>query len=145
MEQEFTVVKKGYDPNEVDEYINKLEEVIKSYKEKDVSIKNAIISAQVAADNIVKNAELEANEIVRTAENEADERRTETVSVLTVLSEDIKRQKGMIKDFQEDYNGLMKKYFTDFNNREFLSLFEKINGLEESLLALNKKTSSEIK
>ncbi len=128
MAAEFTIVKKGYDPNEVDEYVTKLEEVIKSYKEKDISIKNAIISAQIAADNIVKNAEAEAIE-----------RKADTIIVLQELEDDIKRQKKTITEFQEDYNNLIKKYLTDFNDREFLKLFNKINILEESISKFNKK------
>ena len=59
--EQFTYVKRGYDPEEVEKYITTLEQVIKSYKDKDNAIKNAIISAQVAADNVVKNARLQAD------------------------------------------------------------------------------------
>jgi len=61
--ESFSIVKRGYDPHEVDSYIERLEQIIKSYKDKDNSINNAIVSAQVAADNILKNAHLEITEI----------------------------------------------------------------------------------
>ena len=58
--EHFTFVKRGYDPEEVDKYITTLEQVIKSYKDKDNYIKNTMISAQMTADNVVKNAQAEA-------------------------------------------------------------------------------------
>lgn len=127
---EFSIVKKGYDPDEVNEYISKLEDVIKSYKEKDVAIKNAIVSAQVAADNIVKNAELEAMS-----------RKYKTMEMLNAMHADINKQKDILKTFQADYNNLIKKYLVDFNDIEFLSLFNKMNELEENLVQSSNKLS----
>lgn len=127
---EFSVVRKGYDQDEVDEYIKKLEDVVKSYKEKDVAIKNAIVSAQVAADNIIKNAELEAMS-----------RKFKTMEVLNSLQSDITRQKTILKNFQTDYNSMIKKYLLDFNEVEFLSLFNTINELEENIVVSTAKLS----
>ncbi len=127
---EFSIVKKGYDQDEVQAYINKLEEVIKSYKEKDLAIKNAIVSAQVAADNIVKNAELEAMS-----------RKYKTMEILNAMHADISRQKAIIKTFQADYNNLIKKYLVDFNDVEFLAIFNTLNDLEENLVSSTNKLS----
>ncbi len=127
---EFSIVKKGYDQEEVDAYINKLEEVIKSYKEKDLAIKNAIVSAQVAADNIVKNAELESMS-----------RKYKTMEILNAMHADITRQKSIIKTFQSDYNNLIRKYLVDFNDIEFLSIFNTLNQLEENLVSSTNKLS----
>ncbi len=125
---EFSIVKKGFDPDEVNEYISKLEDVIKSYKEKDVAIKNAIVSAQVAADNIVKNAELEAMS-----------KKYKTMEMLNAMQSDMTKQKAILKTFQADYNSLVKKYLVDFNDVEFLSLFNKMNELEENLAQASNK------
>ncbi len=127
---EFSVVKRGYDPDEVNEYINKLEDIIKSYKEKDTAIKNAIVSAQVAADNIIKNAELEAMS-----------RKYKTIEVLNTIQNDITKKKSILKTFQEDYNNLIRKYLTDFNDVEFLSLFNSLNELEENIANSTNKLS----
>lgn len=127
---EFSIVKKGYDPQEVSEYISKLEEVIKSYKEKDLAIKNAIVSAQIAADNIVKNAELESMS-----------RKYKTMEILNAMHADIARQKSIVKTFQSDYNNLIKKYLTDFNDVEFLAIFNTLNELEENLVSSTNKLS----
>ncbi len=127
---EFSVIKRGYDPDEVNEYINKLEDIIKSYKEKDTAIKNAIVSAQVAADNIIKNAELEAMS-----------RKYKTIEVLNTIQNDITKKKSILKTFQEDYNNLIKKYLTDFNDVELLSLFSTLNELEENIANSTNKLS----
>ncbi len=127
---EFSIVKKGYDPDEVNEYIGKLEEIIKSYKEKDAAIKNAIVSAQVAADNIIKNAELEAMS-----------RKYKTIEMFNALQVDINKQKSIVKTFQADYNNLIRKYLLEFNDVEFLQLFGTLNTLEENIVMSTNKLS----
>ena len=93
MERLFNIVKKGYDPIEVENFVNTLETTIRSYKEKDDTIKNAIINSQIAADNIVRNAELEADRIKRRA-----------ISLLDDIQESLNAQKQQVSDFQEEYN-----------------------------------------
>ena len=90
--EQFTYAKRGYDPEEVDRYISTLEQVIKSYKEKDTAIKNALVNAQIAADNIIKNAEIEAHEM-----------KAKTLSDLKLISDSIVRQKEYVKVFQNEY------------------------------------------
>ncbi len=116
----FGYKKNGYDPEEVDNYINSLESVLKSYKEKDAAIKNAIVNAQIAADNIIKNAEFQANDIKSTA-----------VSQMTNFAGTIQTQKTLIKEFQDDYKYLIQKYVLDFQENEFVKLYEKLNQIEE--------------
>ncbi len=122
----FNYVKKGYNPAEVDTYIKNLEDVIASYKEKDAAIKNAIVSAQIAADNIVKNAELEAEEL-----------RRGVIKKFTLISDSIVRQKSIVTEFKEEYNALVKKYLTDFNDQEIASLLDKIDELDSYINSLN--------
>ena len=58
MSEKFTIVKRGYDTSEVEQYITQLETVIRGYKEKDNAINSALISAQIAANNILRNGEI---------------------------------------------------------------------------------------
>jgi hypothetical protein len=97
-----------------------LESVLKSYREKDTAIKNAIVNAQIAADNIIKNAEFQANDIKASA-----------VSQMTNFASTIQTQKTLIKEFQDDYNYLIQKYVHDFQENEFIKLYEKLNQIEE--------------
>jgi hypothetical protein len=132
MGERFSVAKKGYDMEEVDQYISTIENVLKSYKEKDTAIKNAIINAQIAADNIIKTAEDEAKAIKK-----------QTNRDLERIFGSIEQQKIFIKDFQQDYNTMVSKYIHEFNESEILKIFSKINDLEENItktqMGFNKK------
>ncbi len=128
MPERFTYVKRGYDPEEVDKYIDTLESVVKSYKEKDNVIKNAIVSAQMAADNIVKNAELKA-----------EDTKAHLFRQLENIINSLDTQRTLVKDFQDEYNTLVKKYLTDFNESDIKTLNSKINDIQEYIAKLNPK------
>lgn len=121
----FNYVKRGYDPEEVDSYIETLESVLRSYKEKDTAIKNAIVNAQIAADNIIKNAELQANDL-----------KSNAVSQMSNFASTIQTQKVLIKEFQEDYTYLIQKYIHEFNEQDFVRLYEKLNQIDEYFSSL---------
>ena len=124
---QFTIVKRGYSPEEVENYIGNLERIIQDYREKDSSITNAIINAQVAADNIIKNAEKASDEI-----------RALTISNLDNVYNSIEKQKEVVKDFQEQYYDLVSKYLKDIQTTDFLDIFSSINELENYMASLKK-------
>jgi len=124
--ESFSIVKRGYNPQEVDEYIETLEQVIKSYKDKDNAIKNAIISAQVAADNILKNTHLEAAEY-----------KTRTLDQLRHIYESIETQRNRMQSFQNDYNDMLQKYLRAFEESDAAVTFERIDELEKYLRELS--------
>lgn len=124
---QFTIVKRGYSPEEVENYIGNLERIIQDYKEKDSSITNAIINAQVAADNIIRNAELASDEI-----------RELTISNLDNVYNSIEKQKEIVKEFQEQYYDLVSKYLKDIQTTDFLDIFSSINELENYMASLKK-------
>ncbi len=125
MSERFTMVKRGYDPTEVDNYIETLEQVIKSYKDKDNTIKNAIISAQMAADNIIKNAHAQADEIRRA-----------TSSQISTLLRSIDGQRMLVKEFEQDYNRMLEKYVKNIDSGDISLINQRINELEVSLNAI---------
>ena len=104
MKQLFTHVKRGYSPEEVDSYIATLEQVVKSYKDKDNAIKNALISAQVAADNILKNAKIQANDY-----------KMQIAKELERVSVEVGRQRTRVKEFQDVYTSMVNKYLKEEN------------------------------
>ena len=115
----FTIVKRGYNPEEVDAYIATLEQVIKSYKDKDNAIKNAIISAQVAADNIVKNAHLQAGDY-----------KNKVARQLANMKETIAIQRVRVKSFQELYIKMLQNYIKEFNEQDIKELIKNIDEIE---------------
>ncbi len=120
MSKSFSVVKKGYDAQEVETYIAELEEVIKSYREKDIAIKNALVNAQIAADNIVKNAEIEA-----------DTYKLKAIEKLITIKNSVLHQKNHIENFKNDYNRLIQKYLKDYNDFDIVSVENKIDELDD--------------
>jgi len=117
-----TLKRGGYDPIEVDKYIATLEQVIKSYKDKDNAIKNAIIGANVAAENIVENSKQQANEFKRRINTE-----------LVKLKEEITRQRMRVQVFQEVYSGLIKKYLHEMSSADFDDLYGRLDETEKTL------------
>ena len=120
MVHQFTFVKRGYDPEEVDSYIATLESVIKSYKDKDNAIKNAIISAQVAADNMIKNAKLQA-----------DEYKVQIVKELEKVRGEVDRQRMRIQAFQDVYGGLVRKYLTELQENDVAELYNRLDDVDK--------------
>lgn len=123
--ESFTYVKRGYDPEEVDRYIATLEQVIKSYKEKDNTIKNAIISAQAAADNIIQNAK-----------NQANEYKTQIAKELDKIPAEIERQRIRIQAFQDVYSGLVRKYLTTLEESEMNDIFTRLDDIDKLITRL---------
>ena len=128
MPDKFGYAKQGYNPTEVDSYIDSLETVIKSYKEKDSAIKNAIISAQIAAENIIKNAELEAQEL-----------KSKTLLELKTVSDSISKQREHIKNFQNEYNLMLGKYLKNFDEDDLIKVYSSVNEMENYLFSLKKQ------
>ena len=115
----FTEVKRGYDPDEVDNYIASLDNVIKSYKEKDNAIKNAIISAQVAADNMIKNAKMQADEYKVQIGRELEKMRAE-----------VERERVKIQEFHEVYANLVRKYLIRLDEKDTSNLNNHLNEVD---------------
>ena len=123
--EQFTYVKRGYDPGEVDKYVATLEQVVKSYKDKDNAIKNAIISAQVAADNMIKNAKLQA-----------DEYKIQIVAELEKVRQEVERQRMRVQAFQDVYNGLVRKYLTEMDGGDISELHRRLDDVDKLISAL---------
>ena len=123
----FSYVKRGYNPEEVNAYINTLEQVIKSYKDKDNAIKNAIISAQVAADNIIKNAQAQAGEY-----------KTILRKQLQTVRQSIEKQRAEVSLFQDTYNVMLRKYLKNIESGDFDGLEQQLTNLQNSIDGLDK-------
>ncbi len=154
MKPEFNFVKRGYNPIEVDEYIQELEHIIKSYKDKDNAIKNALINAEIASDNIIKNAKLNAAQIKYNAEEEANKLKSTTqrehnkilASANTALDNivsSINEQKSVLSSFQAEYEVIINKYLKNIQTEEYKRAFDKITSLEAYILNLKVKEQAD--
>ena len=87
MSYDFQMVRKGYNPDEVDAYIEELENQLNEYKEKSSTINKAIINAQIAADNIIKAAHSETEKILSQAKKEATDLKQATINQIKYLKD----------------------------------------------------------
>jgi len=126
--QRFNTARNGYNIDEVNSYIETIEKALAEYREKDSAITSTMINAQVAADNIVKNAHLEAKGM-----------RQETITHLESISESLDKQKGMIGNFERDYNSLIEKYLLNVNEADFKEALGRVDELEVCLKELKEK------
>jgi cell division septum initiation protein DivIVA len=124
--EQFSYVKRGYNPEEVDKYVATLEQVIKSYKDKDNAIKNAIISAQVAADNVIMNAQMQAEAY-----------KEKIVKQLTLVKDAVERQRVRVQAFQDVYTGLLRKYLREIEDSDFHDLYAKLDDMDKMLESLS--------
>jgi len=122
MSDKFTVVKRGYEMAEVDEYIATLEQVVKSYKEKDAAIKNALISAELAADNIVLNAKQRSYEM-----------KEKSVKQIQDIMQSVGKQRELMNAFQAEYEAQIQKYLHNVVAGDLQAIHDKINALEAYL------------
>ena len=133
MPDKFSYVKKGYDPTAVDLYVDELEEEIRGYKHKDDAIRNAIISAQMAADNIVSNAKNQGRAI-----------RENSILQLKEISAAVASQKKVLQNFLEEYSAIMSKYLKPMENPDFISLNQKIENLEKYLSSFSEEINEDM-
>jgi len=134
--ERYPLVKRGYDPAAVDSDIETLENVIKSYKEKDNAIKNAIISAQIAADNMIKNAKMQA-----------DEYKEQIVGELENVRREVARERSKVQEFQDSYTELVQKYLTKINEGEVSGIHLRLNEIDtliDNLMRTNTALNREV-
>jgi len=122
MSGRFELVKKGYDPNGVDNYIAGLEAQIAGYKSKDKAITNAIISAQQHADTIIANAKNQSRII-----------RENTAKQLSDIFDSINYQRKILADFEYEYGMVIQKYLKVVDHDDFRAVKLKVDHLETYL------------
>jgi len=124
--QEFTTKMRGYDKDEVDQYLTlladslekdaieknelnqslqNLEKQLSEFRELENTLKNTLLRTQESADDVRRNAERESELIVREAQVKADK-----------ITEE---KKTKIRQLEQSYDGLQLKwdeYFSKFKN-----------------------------
>ncbi|MCI8806343.1 MAG: DivIVA domain-containing protein [Clostridiales bacterium] len=133
MSYDFQMVRKGYNPDEVDAYIEELENQLNEYKEKSSTINKAIINAQIAADNIIKAAHSETEKILSQAKKEATDLKQATINQIKYLKLNIANQKNLINNFRRDYEFLTEKYLNPLVTSDTDKVFDKLTEIEQAI------------
>lgn len=107
--KQFNIIKKGYDPEEVDTYIRDLEKKVENYQSKESAIHEAIISAQLTAKKVLEQAEKEADQI-----------KLNVLSQVAQIGEVIIEVEEKLKEFQEEYKIMIEKYLVEFIEEDLL-------------------------
>ncbi len=127
MQHEFAVVRKGYDKEQVEEYINELLATIEGYKIKDEQTRNLVQLAEEKAKKIVEDAKEEA---IRVAKEESDKIIDGAYSKLYTIQETMQEQRTLLNDFRKDYNRFILKYVNEVNKRNFVQLQTSVDHIE---------------
>ncbi len=127
MQYEFAIVRKGYDKEQVEEYINELLATIEGYKIKDEQTRSLVQLAEEKAKKIVEDAKEEA---ILEAKKEADKIIDGAYSKLYTIQETMQEQRTLLNDFRKDYNRFILKYVNEVNKRNFVQLQTSVDDIE---------------
>lgn len=133
LRQNFTTVRKGYSPEEVEKYISELENIIDYYKERESAITKAVINAEVTAENIVDDARVKAQDIEREALNRLNDVKEKTIQT-----------KEKLEVFQKKYNILIQDYLVTLRSEEMVDLFDQLDEITDFLEVRDNKDTKEI-
>lgn len=122
MESKFNYAKKGYNIDEVNNYIKRLEEELDSFKSSQTVISQAIVHAENTAQRIIDDAHLEAQNIHKDSKQQLDQ-----------LKKKIKYMRMKLDSFQSNYNQLIHKYIISMNNDDFHNLYTSLDKLADTL------------
>lgn len=135
--QDFTIVRKGFEPTEVDTYIvslesqiEKLNKRIEEYRTKEDAINRAVIDAQLIADAIVTKAKEEASSLKEQATAELEDLRIKGLKLRENMTE-----------FQESYNRVLRRYLYAAHCEDMHQIYDRLDtvlkemGVEEKDIA----------
>ncbi len=122
MSKNFTIVRKGYSPEEVEARIHQLETELHAYKQKEQAIPHAIINAQLTADRIIE-----------TADQQAAQMRKQVVKQMEQVKKMLHDAKERVETFQEQYNHMISRYIIEFNEKDFAALYRELDEIHTLL------------
>lgn len=124
---EFTRVRKGYRPEEVEQELFRLrqkiteqEEELSIYRGREEELYRREIEAQMKADLIIEEAQRKADEIQKKTKEELKEIRQEAL-----------RMRDLMEAFQNEYNQLLRQYLLKIRTDEFSALMDRLGCLIE--------------
>lgn len=178
--KEFKKVMRGYDVEEVDEFLDEIivdfekmqreldvlktqisnySENMNSYREKELSLNNVMVSAQRFADQLIQDAEQKAAEIVANAEKEAEkivgstqEKYNQVLADYAMLANRYNDAKETLKDYfrtqlavlEQDEAGIASEQVAEYI-KQAEQLPEAIAEAEKKAMAENEETKLNVK
>ncbi len=126
MQSEFDIVRKGYDKEQVNEYINYLQNTIDEYARNEGQIRLLVQQAEL----LVRQSEQKAEILIREAEVEASNIIDGAYSKLHSIQETIRDQRKLLDNFRKDYNRFILKYVNEVNKRDFVYLVQSVDEMD---------------
>ncbi len=175
--KEFKKAMRGYDAEEVDEFLDEIivdfekmqreldvlktqlsnySENMNSYREKEISLNNALLSAQRFADQLKRDAEAKAAEIIAQAEEEAkkiiggtEEKYNKVLADYTMLASRYNDAKETLKEYFQNQIAMLDQEEAGISTEQMASYIkqEESNGLStaQSQLSENEETKINVK
>lgn len=175
--KEFKKAMRGYDAEEVDEFLDEItvdfekmqreldvlktqlsnySENMNSYREKEISLNNALLSAQRFADQLKRDAETKAAEIIAQAEEEAkkiiggtEEKYNKVLADYTMLANRYHDAKETLKEYFQNQIAMLDQEEAGISTEQMASYIkqEESNGLStaQSQLSENEETKINVK
>ena len=156
--KEFKKAMRGYDAEEVDEFLDEIivdyekmqreldvlktqlsnySENMNSYREKEISLNNTLVSAQRFADQLIKDAEQKAAGIVADAEAEAqriigstEAKYNKVLADYTMLATRYNDAKETLKDYFRNQIAVLEKEEAGINTDEVAAYLKQSEALE---------------
>ena len=140
MSQKFAVIRRGYDPVEVDTYIHELESIVSTrnqelnvYKEKEAAINGSVIEAKQLAEKIVNEAEAKAVSIRKEAELDAEKMHQEALDKMQDIRSKVSEMHGKLEEFKKAYNQILQQYLLSVRSKDMTALFEDLESFMNQL------------
>lgn len=145
MDQSFTLVRRGYSPEEVDVYTNQLQGLINqrnqelaAYKEKENAINSSVIDAKMLAKRLVDEANEEAAQIIAQAKEEAERTlnesrnaaaiyRQESEAEMAQITERVNAMRHKLDTFQLEYSQIVQQYLVSMRANELTALVDDLD------------------
>ncbi|MGM9526353.1 MAG: DivIVA domain-containing protein [Peptococcaceae bacterium] len=174
--KEFKKAMRGYDAEEVDEFLdeiivdfekmqreldvlktqlNNYSENMNSYREKEISLNNALVSAQRFADQLKKDAETKAAEIIAQAEEEArkiiggtEEKYQKVLADYTMLANRYNDAKETLKEYFQNQINMLDQEEAGISTADVASYIKEEEStamLAESSMTENEETKINVK
>ena len=160
--KEFSIVRKGYNPEEVNAYILELEtalanktQTVKEFQGMETAIASSIVDARMAAEDIRRksadeaqkmheDAVADAEKIHEDAVIEAGALRTFALNEMNDLRDQVLAFHDKLQGFQDEFGRILQEYLISFRSNDLVALFSHLENFMSNLdLAVPKKEAEE--